>query len=748
MKKEENNIPRSGSNESDDLLKSFFHSFTKKLITELKSELEWLELNPGDILFEEGDDGDEVFIVLEGNLVAKIKEKSGAELILGHIGARECVGEMALLTGEYRSATVEAIDKSVLVKLSRDSFLSLSERMPIIQQFFSAIISTRLRKNRLNFILPSFLGSVDHSVVDEFVREVEWVEMVGGEILFLQGDPSDSVYFVISGHLSAWLNMGTENQRKIGEIIKGECIGEMGLLTGEERGATVIANRDCVLAKLSQEFFYKISSKFPQLLLNLSRIIIGRLKKSQTKGFHESTVSNIAVVFTSSNIDRAGFRDQFMRAIQAIDIAFSMDSESIGAQLGIADIAQIAPNDNQCSRLSIMLEERELTHKYCIYFADLEANNWTQRCIRQADHLILVGNATDSPKLGSIEEDIKCVLESQKFLKKTLVLIHPQDTKIPSGTKEWLSRRDLSDHIHIRHNLQRDYERLARILTGNAIAVVYGGGGAKGMTHIGVTKALKEANIPIDLVAGASIGAVLASMIAMDLDVETLEQLACDFIKAKPFNDYTVPFVSLLRGKRIKNAFSENLDYSLEDLWLNCFCVSTDISNNNIEIHRHGPLLDALMASVALPAIFPPVIKESRLLVDGGVMNNLPGDIMRDLYDCKLITVDLGGETEMIVERLSFPKAAHQLRDRLIPGRKTEYYPGLMEILVRSITVGSSRLSKQVKEMADLSLELPVSKYNTVNLKRMKESLKIGYHFTKKQLAELENIDFFRRVGR
>ena len=189
------------------------------------------------------------------------------------------------------------------------------------------------------------------------------------------------------------------------------------------------------------------------------------------------------------------------------------------------------------------LEDLEASHDFVLYEADAGATPWTRRCLRAGRPGSHRGRArTMIPGPGPIEKEW---LQAERRLHgrpQTLVLIHPDGTTLPSGTKAWLAARRLAGHQHLRWDRDADFARLARIVSRRSVGLVLGGGGARGMAHLGVLRALEERGIPVDMVGGTSIGAIVGGAVAMGLNADELELLCREtFQKHNPFSDVTRP---------------------------------------------------------------------------------------------------------------------------------------------------------------------------------------------------------------
>ena len=183
------------------------------------------------------------------------------------------------------------------------------------------------------------------------------------------------------------------------------------------------------------------------------------------------------------------------------------------------------------------------------------------------------------------------------------------------------------------HHLRSDadYARVVRLLTGRAVGLVLSGGGARGFAHLGVVRALREHGVPIDLVGGTSMGGILAAGVAADWsDAELVERFRRSFVDTNPLSDFTLPFVSLVSGRKVGQLLRRELgEIDIEDLPLPFFCVSSNLTTGRIAVHQQGPLWRWLRASPSGSPASCRGIPRRRGFRRGGVMNNLPVDVMR-----------------------------------------------------------------------------------------------------------------------
>ena len=285
-----------------------------------------------------------------------------------------------------------------------------------------------------------------------------------------------------------------------------------------------------------------------------------------------------------------------------------------------------------------------------------------------------------------------------------------------------------------------DFGRLARCLSGRAVGLALGGGGARGFAHVGVLRALKEAGVAIDLIGGTSMGAVVAALHAMGLDCQAMLRMAHDlFLAEKPYREFTLPMISLIRSRRLDRVVRRTYgDTRIEDLWLSYFCISTDLTAAEMVTHDRGPLWRAVRASSSLPGVFVPVVDEGHLLVDGGVMNNLPGDVMRARCGGRVIVVNVSPEQELSVPWKQFPSPWKLLWDRILRFKRRARVPSILDVLMRTIVASSDHRAEQVKADADLYLHPPVARYGLLEFAAYEEITEAGYQYAKETLEELD----------
>ncbi|PYQ18633.1 MAG: hypothetical protein DMF81_24320 [Acidobacteria bacterium] len=543
------------------------------------------------------------------------------------------------------------------------------------------------------------------------------------------------MYLLVSGRLRAYVERAEGDEIVVGEVGRGEVVGEMALLIDEPRSATVRAVRDSELLKLSKEVFDHFMEKHPLAMKQIARVNLMRLRRTILFPRVESTVATIAVVPAGRDAPLSSFAERLARALGAVGPTLHLNRDRFERRPGPAR----RPGTAADSAIAAWLSEQETKYRYVIYESDATQSEWTRRCLRQADHVLAVGLGGSDPAIGEAEAEIQPFDWRGLAARRDLVLLHPDDARRPIGTQGWLAARHVDGHHHLRAHSDADYERLARFLTGRAVGLVLGGGGARGMAHIGAIRAIQELGIPIDLIGGTSSGAIIAGALAKGLDYEGLVATARERLVAPgSLLDFTLPFVSLISGRRVSKALERTFeDLMIEDLWLSYFCVSSNLSRARMVVHRRGLLRKAIRASVSLPGILPPVFHDRDLLVDGGLMNRLPVDVMRRFCNGgKVLAVNVNTTSglesgDAFGEHLSGWRV---LAQRLNPFKSRTEGPNIASILLCATLLNSAQAQESLEREADFCVQVSPAPIGLFDFKSLEAIVTAGYEAALKQL--------------
>jgi NTE family protein len=593
---------------------------------------------------------------------------------------------------------------------------------------------------RFDALLTAELGAALPGLADDartlLQSRLRWIELPGGATLMAQGDPSDAMYLLVSGRLRISTLQEDGRRRVVREIGRGQVAGELGLFTDEPRSATIVAVRDSVLVALDRTGFQELLALSPQASLALTRQIIARLL-NEGQGRLPDRPAAMGVLTISDGVDAPAFAEALAQALRRHGRTAVLDAARLDADLGEPGLARRALTDAEANRrIAIHMDALEAEHDMLLLVADPWPTPWTQRCSRHCDELLLLADADAPPVLHAVERECLMARPPRTGATEVLVLLHPADRRAPVGTRAWTGRRPLADHVHLRRGLVRDMERLARLQTRTAVGLVLAGGGARGLAHLGVARALQEQGEAVDVIGGTSIGAVMAAYLASDRPLDEVMGSARRAFGANPTGDFNwLPLLSLIKGRRLRKVVDRALaevvgpEPDAEDLWKGWFAVATNYSRAGEEVLRSGPLRQALMASIAIPGALPPVIRGGEMLVDGGTFNNFPVDVMRMRRGVgRVIGVDLAGPPMRLLEGDELPGSWALLRDRLRPrGRRRFWLPSLAALLVNVSTLYSTSRQRQARASIQLYFNPPLPRVGMLDWKRFDEIVAQGH---------------------
>jgi EmrB/QacA subfamily drug resistance transporter len=470
--------------------------------------------------------------------------------------------------------------------------------------------------------------------------------VAAGEWLLREGDPPGSAYVVRSGRLE--VEVGGRVLRELGP---GSVLGELALLTGERRSAGVRARRDSVVLEVPRDAFDELLGTDPVATRMVLAQVAERLRTAGGTA-EVGPPTQPAVVAVVGLHAGSG----------ATEVAAGLHAH-LATHRSVSAPGVVSPDG---------LERAERRHERVLLLSDstgtAEDDAWRDFCLRQADAVVLVARSDTAPPRDPVTP--------APSRQPDVVLVGPAPT--PGQRAAWVAATDAWQLTVVDQNQGGGLRAVAARLAGRSLGLVLAGGGARAFSHVGVLRELEEAGLHVDRLAGTSIGAVIAAVYAVGRDGAALEEVCyTEFVRHQPFSDWRLPTQSLSRGRRVRTGLVRALgaDEVLEGLPRQLHTVSTDLVSRSRQVHRRGSAVAAVLASVRLPVLFPPIPDEDgRLLIDGGVLDNLPVDLLteRDEGPVVAVNISMGG-------------SGGSGRTRTGPPR----IPALGETLLRTMMIGS-----------------------------------------------------------
>ena len=677
--------------------------------------------------------------------------------------------------------------------LPREALERMVEKYPIILLTMA---------KRLTSLLPKLIQHIDFAL--------EWIQVDAGQVIHDKGDESDAIYIVLNGRLRAINEQEDGSVSVQGEFGQGESVGELEVMTETRRQSTLHAIRDSELAKFPKMLFNSLALENPGITIKISKLIAQRMRTlidgeasgqttdriaghlSKTSKSHLN-LRTVAILPVTAGVPVVDFGSRLLAALTQIGVTNGVASLNQAAILN--HLTRHAFSKMGKLKLAQYLADLEERYGMLLYVADTNVNSpWTQTCIAQADCILLVGLADGDPDVGEYE---RYLLSMKTTARKELVLLHVERYSAPGLTRKWLRNRPWisGGHHHVQMNVRTDLEpispqvkrfgtalrqrvqvlqaeiqkytsrrmrqtpvysedtlfksdfhRLARRLCGKSIGLVLGGGGARGISQIGVIRALEEAGIPIDIIGGTSIGAFNGALYAREADVVPM------YGRAKRFAgrmgsmwrfalDLTYPSASYTTGHEFNRGIFKTFgDSQIEDFWLEYYCNTTNISKSRPEYHNSGYVWRYVRASMSLAGLFPPLCDEGQMLVDGGYIDNLTVAHMKSLGANVIFAVDVGSLDDDIPQTFGDSlSGAWAFWNRWNPFSSHPNPPTLSEIQARLAYVSSVDALERAKTMEGcLYMRPPIDPYGTLDFTKFDEIYKVGYEYAQDYLTKVQ----------
>jgi len=555
------------------------------------------------------------------------------------------------------------------------------------------------------------LAGLSDELLEQLAAEAGEVTVRAGEWLFREGERAESLYVIRTGRLEVVAEGPPETLIRL--LRRGDALGELALLHAGLRSASVRARRDSDLLELSRERFEALIRDVPAFAVGLTRTIGAQLAANRAPAGAPARPSTIAVVPLDTAAPAREVADLLLEALARFG--------------GVAELPDEASRSPAETLSALDRAEQRAERVLMVATEPLPDERWTDLCLREADLILAVA--------GGAPAD---AWRAHPALRGCELLAVGDGTAI--GALAGLAPRE-AQVLADRSELPQRVEALARRLCGRALGIVLSGGGARAFAHLGVVEELAAAGLVPDRIAGVSLGSVVGAGLAVGHDPETLAELfRRGFVEVNPTGDYTMPLFSLIRGSRtrelLREAFGER---RIEELATRFFCLSCDLIGRESVVHRAGRLRDAVYPSLSIPGLFPPVpTADGRLLVDGGVLDNLPVETMAAANEGPVIAVDVSGRVGGFGQggRPGLERFRRPLR-RLLTGGEAEL-PRLGETVVRTVTVGSIDTAEAARRHADLVIQPEVDGIGLLDWKRLDRVREIGREAARDALQQWE----------
>jgi len=548
------------------------------------------------------------------------------------------------------------------------------------------------------------------------------VQIERGETLFREGDAGAALYVIERGEVRVSTQAGHEVRR----LGRGQHLGEMSLIDPSPRSATVIAQCDTILWRLSADDFESFAAVHPQLDRRIAASLARRLRET-TGSVPFRRGENVTLVVDARDSEAAN--DALLDNLQT-----SLETTSNRRAI-VVRLDPFKP-DEVASRIEDLLD----SHDYVL--AVLKTGLPDSALLRAAAgraNLVVILLTVTAASLASareVRDGIARLARTESPVLEFALDRRSESHRVPFGPVDELTS-SFSVHTIARtpgypESGPPDFGgvgRLARRIARRRVGLVLGGGGARALAHIGVLAVLERNGIPVDVLAGTSAGALVAGLAARDWSSGHIAEYLLSRWNRRGVVDWEViPRVSLLRGRKLDRMGRDAGDgLTLQELTRPFVAVATDLVTGQEVRLRRGDGWTAVFASLAVPGVFPPVRVDDRYLVDGGAIDNLPAAAAREAGADIVIGVNVSPPIE---------------RAFLRPEIDSKSQNGgwlLLRIIYRTISVQGRALQSR-QGAPDLMLTPDVSGYDMFEFTELKPIIERGRIEAESKIAELRQV--------
>jgi len=561
-----------------------------------------------------------------------------------------------------------------------------------------------MRKEILQFLQNvSIFQGLKPASLRRIYNNIEEVTIPSHEYIYERGKTSKNLYIIRYGEVM--IRLGTSG-KEVRYLESGDVLAENSLLTASMHSGSAIAVLDTLLYVINGKVFLELADQEKQLSNNLMKLMSGRMldyleEVKEGRGYTRRLIFHVPL----EPIPK--FKSKLQEIIRIARRAYPKKVKLIEA-----DYFKDMTSEQATAEVAKMRFEYPVIQ---VYFKNPVGECPLDKLVMQADKIVLWESSFDSKEPRKKEyEDYWCEC-IRNFDERSVRMIDQGDAihrQSYGGLRKVFIRK----------------ETLARFLVSKTRGLALGGGGARGLAHIGLLKVLEDENITIDYISGTSFGAVVAAFYAAGEPVSDIVMIMREFFGRveKPFFDPILPIVSFYKGKKlirmIKRAFG---DLHIEDLRIPFVTSAVDLYSGKEIIYDKGPIWKALIATMSLPGVFPPFRYGEHLLVDGGILNNVPESLIRSRGADVIVSSNVAPlEDRAMVGLFQMKKFKGKFSLRML--WENIKYPPILKIIGRSITLEGRELTKMKIEKMDFFINLEMQEYSIFDFKKYKEIISLG----------------------
>ncbi len=667
--------------------------------------------------------------------------------------------------------------------------------------------------NKLNILkqIPIFQG-LNWFELNRISRRSELVEYSKGDIICKQGAPADAFYAVVSGRVYSYALSSTGQKDEIDFILRGMPFGIISALTGESHSHSYEAINDSVVLRINKDDFDALLKATPKLAVTLSQSLSRRIR-SHVTGVRSSQESTIIAVYSpvkgsGSSTYAANLALSLKAQTNKKVLLLSLSSDQADRCINLADIVhdhqQIiqsiirsslavdvltvkfdSSNSSILGKISQFVSAPVNDYSYIVLDLPNEMDDVVMKTLTQSDiiHLVSIDREGDLATTRHVIDRLGEQLKERFHADRVQVIISGVDVQhhltheeikhilnydvflvLPHLTPKEFVFRPVTENFSIievdpSSEYARTIRRLSRQISGVLVGLVLGGGAALGMAHIGIIRVLEREGIPIDVVAGSSMGALIGGIWATGKSADELEKYGREFEDLKGmgklFDMNWQLFAGLIGGKAIKKWLRGKInDTTFLQTKIPLRITAYDLYHREDIVIDDGLLIDAISKSIAIPGVIRPIMQADQMIIDGGVLNPLPTNVLVDMGIKKIIAVNVlqspsevswghSLEKQIIKDQLKIPFNKHPFKYvgfRFFRSLASAFNPNVADIVVRTLQASEYILAEQSGKQADVLIHPDLKGINWFELYRVNELIKRGEEAAIKALPAIKEL--------
>ena len=637
------------------------------------------EYKKGVFIYEEGQAPDAFYCLVTGRLQVSQIDNEGNNTNIDFIHRGQHFGIISVLTGENHSVSYETLNDSVILKIAIDDFQDILKAIPSLGIAFSQSLSRRIRRRGERTVFESKIISIYSPTVRAGVSTYA-INLA----LSLQKETKKKVILVnISSSKKERLNPN-DPDNATSPCWKNNSV-DLGSFVGDHESI-------------------------------MSQVVEGDLP-----------IGLLNVVFDSNDTEinkkMSSFVTMFVGDFHyvIVDLPNKMD-EVVQEVFVQSDLVHIFSIDRK--------KDLEATHRV---IDDLQKKLYKKF---QNDQVQVVVRQSYDKAFLPLEE-INKITEYDVY--KSLPLVHRADLQTRFNGENVILHRVEENSEYV-----QTIRCIAREVGGVRIGLVLGGGAALGLAHIGVLRILERNNIPIDMVVGSSMGALVGAIWSVGYCAEDLEVIAREFQKKKnmlKLFDPVIPISGFIGGRLIKRWLYKYLgDKTFYSTKVPFKAVAYDLTHREEIVINSGSLVDAVRQSIAIPGVIEPICKKEKVIIDGGVLNPLPTNVLANLGITRIIAVNVLQSPEDVSQGVDIEeynqKQEHKISFSKNPLKyglcrlgnmmKKIFNPNISDIIVKTLQASEYVIAESSGNQANVLIHPNLVSINWYELNRVEDLVKAG----------------------